>query len=118
MLKEVLTLQLIDVNRALTKGKKNKVIGVMKDELVGKIMSEFIGLRAKAYSYLIDNNDEDKRAKNPKMCVMKRKIKLEDYKNCLEATQLDNRIKDLKKMKLTYIVLKKIIKDLIKNKKR
>ena len=49
---------------------------------------------------------------------MKRKIKLEDYKNCLEATQLDNRIKDLKKMKLTYIVLKKIIKDLIKNKKR
>ena len=49
---------------------------------------------------------------------MKRKIKLEDYKNCLEATQLENRIKDLKKMKLTYIVLKKIIKDLIKNKKR
>ena len=38
-------------------------------------MSEFIGLRAKAYSYLIDNSDKDKRAKNPKMCVMKRKIK-------------------------------------------
>ena len=76
-------------------------------------MSEFIGLRAKACSYLIDKNDEDKKAKNPKMCVMKRKIKLEDYKNCLEATELENKIKDVKKMKRTYIVLKKIIKDLI-----
>ena len=38
----------------------------MKDELGGKIMTKFIGLRAKTYSYLIDNDSEDKKAKGTK----------------------------------------------------
>ena len=40
------------------------------------------------------------------MCVMKRKLKFENYKNCLEATQLDNKMKSLEKYK-TDIVLTK-----------
>ena len=59
----------------------------MKDELDGQIMKEFVGLRAKTYSYLNDNNDEDKKAKGTKKCVMKRKLKFQDYKNYLEAAQ-------------------------------
>ena len=55
-------------------------------------MKDFVELRAKAYSYLKDNNDEDKKAKDTKKCVIKRKLKFENYKNCLEATQLDNKI--------------------------
>ena len=43
----------------------------MKDELSGQIMKEFIGLRAKTYSYLKDNNDEDKKEKGTKTCVIK-----------------------------------------------
>ena len=50
----------------LLKGKIKDVIGLMKDELGGKIMTEFVGLRAKTYSYLIDNGSEDKKAKGTK----------------------------------------------------
>ena len=41
----------------------------MKDELGGKIMKKFVGLRAKAYSYSKHKNDEDKQAKGTKKCV-------------------------------------------------
>ena len=47
----------------------------MKDELGEKIMKEFAALRVKLNSYLTDNNDEDKKAKGTKKCVMKRKLK-------------------------------------------
>ena len=40
-------------------------------------MKEFVGLRAKTYSYLKDNNDEDKKAKGTKKCIIKRKF--QDY---------------------------------------
>ena len=54
----------------------------MKDELSGKIMTKFIGLRAKMYSYLIEDSNEDKKAKGTKKCVIKGKLKLENYKTC------------------------------------
>ena len=38
----------------------------MKDELSGKIMAKFVGLRVKPYSYLIDDGSEDKKAKGTK----------------------------------------------------
>ena len=58
----------------------------MKDEVAGQIMKEFVRLRAKTYSYLKYNNDkdEDKKAKCTRKCVIKRKLKFQDYKNCLE----------------------------------
>ena len=57
----------------------------MKDEIRGQIMEEFAGLRAKTYSYLEANNDEDKKAKGTKKCVIKRELKFQDYNNCLKA---------------------------------
>ena len=51
-------------------------------------MKKFVGLRVEMYSYLTDDSSEDKKAKGTKKCVRKRKLKFEDYKNCLEATQL------------------------------
>ena len=61
----------------------------MKDELCAQIMKEFVGLRAKTYSYLKDNNDEDKKAKATKKCVIKRKIEFDDCKNHLEGAQIE-----------------------------
>ena len=55
----------------MSKGKSKKVIGLMKDELDGKIMTKFVGLRAKSYSYLKDDGSEDKKAKATKQCVIK-----------------------------------------------
>ena len=46
---------------------------------------EFVGLRAKRYSYLRENNNEDKKAKGTKKCVLKRKLKFQDYENCLSS---------------------------------
>ena len=82
----------------LPKGKNKKVIGVTKDELGGKIMKKFVGLKAKTYSYLIDDGSEDKKAKGTNKCVIKGKHRLEDYENCLEAAQLENKINDLGKI--------------------
>ena len=72
-----------EVNRPLPTGKNKKVIGLMKDELGGKIITEFVTLRPKTYSYLTDDGKEDKKVKGRKKCAMKRMIKFGDYKNCL-----------------------------------
>ena len=82
----------------------------MTDELRRKIMTKFVGLRAKAYSYLIDDGSENKKAKGTKKCVIKRKLKFESYKNCLAATQLENKINYLEKVKIDIDRIKKIIK--------
>ena len=64
MLKQGLALQIL--NQTLPKGKNKKLIGLMKDQLGGQIMKELVGLRAKTYNYLKDNNEEDKKAKEQK----------------------------------------------------
>ena len=55
----------------------------MKDELGGEIITEFVTLRPKTYSYLTDDSKEDKKAKGTKKCVIKKMIKFDDYKKCL-----------------------------------
>ena len=70
-----------------------------KDELGRKIMTKFVGLRVKSYGYLIDDRSEDKKAKDTKKCVIQTKLIFENYKICLEATQLENKINLLEKTK-------------------
>ena len=77
-----------DVSRPLLTGKNKNVIGLMKDELGGKIMTEFAALRPKIYSYLMDDSKNDKKAKGTKKCLIKRRLKFNDYKDFL----LDNEI--------------------------
>ena len=57
-----------------------------------KSWKSFLVLRTKTCSYLKNNNNEDKKAKGTKKCVIKRKRKFQDYKNCSEAAQIENKI--------------------------
>ena len=77
-----------EVNRPLPTGKKKKVIGLMQDELGGKIMTEFVALRPKTCSYLMDDGGTDKKAKRTKKCVIKRRLEFNHYKDCI----LNNKI--------------------------
>ena len=86
-----------EVNRPLSTGKNKKVIGLMKDELGGKIITEFVTLRPKTYSYLTDDCKEDKKAKGTKKCVTKRMIKFNDYKKCLLKDEVIFKSKQSKK---------------------
>ena len=52
-----------EVNRLLSKGKNKKVIGLMKDELGGELMTESVAVRPKTYSYLVDHGTNKKKAK-------------------------------------------------------
>ena len=72
-----------DPDRPLPIGKNKKVIRLMKDELGGTIMTEFMSLRPKLYSYRKLDGSEDKKCKGIKKCVVKKTLTFEDYKNCL-----------------------------------
>ena len=61
------------------------------------LTKKFVRLKAKTKKYLIDDNHEDKKAKATKKCVTKRELKFENYKYCLEATQLENKLNYLEK---------------------
>ena len=64
-------------------GKNKNVPGLFKDELGGKIITEFVALRPKTYSYLDDNCNKHKKAKGTKKCVIKQKIMFQNFKDCL-----------------------------------
>ena len=72
------------VERPLPIGKNKKVLGLMKDKLGGKIMEEFVRLRTKCYSYLMDDGKVDKKAKGTKKCVIKRCLIFDNYSECLK----------------------------------
>ena len=64
-------------------GINKKVLGMFKDEVKGKIIKEFVGLRAKLYSFIIGDGEENKKCKGVKKQVVKESITHEDYKTCL-----------------------------------
>ena len=73
-------------------GKNKKVIGLFKDELGGKVKEVLVNTKAKTFAYLINgyNNDDydkekikNKKAKELKKSLIKRKTKFENYTDCL-----------------------------------
>ena len=76
-----------DVDRPLPKENNKKVTGLMKDELRGGIITEFVALRSKTYSYITDELIEMKNAEGTKKCVIKKILNFEDYKKCLSDNE-------------------------------
>ena len=64
-------------------GFNKKVLGMFKDEVNGNVINEFVGLRAKLYSYKMFVGEESKKCKGVKKSVVKKSITHEDYKRCL-----------------------------------
>ena len=78
-------------NRPLPVVLNKKVIGLMKDELGGAIMTEFVALRPKLYSYKKLDGSEDKKCKGIKKYVVKKTLTFEDYKTCLPSNSTEYR---------------------------
>ena len=70
--------------RPLPIGKNKKVIGLMKDEMGGKIIKQLVCLNPKCYSYLMSDGKVDKKAKGTKKCVIKRCLIFNNYLECLK----------------------------------
>ena len=65
-------------------------------------MADIASLRPKTYCYLTDDRDENKKAKATKKGIIKRTLKFDDCKYCLEATHLENKINHLEK-KISFV---------------
>ena len=66
-------------------GINKKVLGMFKDEVAGKNIKEFVGLRAKLYSFKTEDEEEKKKCKGIKKAVVAKSISHEDYKTCLQT---------------------------------
>ncbi|XP_031788876.1 uncharacterized protein LOC116417894 isoform X2 [Nasonia vitripennis] len=68
-----------------------KIVGLMKDECNGKILTEFVGLRSKMYSTRVNNQDSMKKIKGIKASVVKKTIEFNDYLDCLKNSCIQSR---------------------------
>ena len=82
----------------------------MKDELGGKVMTEVTALRPKTYSYLMDDGNSDKKAKETKKCVIKRILKFNDYKDCLLNNEIILKLQQRFKSKADNVYTEEINK--------
>ena len=64
-------------------GVNKKVIGKFKDEVAGRQITHFVGLKPKLYSFKIEESKTNKKCKGVKKAVVKKKIEFEDYVRCL-----------------------------------
>ena len=74
-----------ELDRPLPKGKNKKVVRLMKDKSSKKSQKIIFWIESKNMYYLKGKNDEDKKAKSTKECVIKRKIQFKSYKKMFRS---------------------------------
>ena len=68
-------------------GVNKKVIGLIKTELCGRVITKFMALRPKLYAYKMLSGSGNKKFKGVKKCIVKKMLDFENYKQCLLAGQ-------------------------------
>ena len=116
MFKQDLISQIINQTDHYPEEKDKKIILFMEGELGGKIITGFASFRSKIYSYLINDRDGNKKAKRTRWCVIKGKLKFEDYTIFLEAYQLENEISHLGKINFEVDSLRENHKERLRDK--
>ena len=86
------------------------VIGLMKDKLRGKIMAQLAVFRPKTHSYLMNNGNNDKKAKETKTCVITRMLKFNDYKDYIFNNEIILKSQERYKSERQKHILKKLIR--------
>ena len=76
-------------------GVNKKVIGMFKDEVAGKQITHFVGLRPKLYSFKIEEDREVRKCKGIKKNIVKKKLDFDDYVKCLFSGE-----KEMRSMKI------------------
>ena len=87
-----------------------KVYDFFKDELGGKIIKEFVALRTKTCAYRTDDDDEKKKAKGAKKCVIKRELMFKNYKDCFFNGEVISKSQQDLKAIITKCTQKKLIR--------
>ena len=72
-----------DHKSGILTGVNKKVIGMFKDEVAGKQITKFVGLKPKLYSFKVEDSNISKKCKGIKKNVVKKGIDFEDYVECL-----------------------------------
>ena len=76
-------------------GANKKAIGMFKDEVAGKQITHFVGLRPKLYSFRIEEDREVRKCKGIKKNIVKKKLDFDDYVKCLFSGE-----KEMRSMKI------------------
>ena len=84
-----------DHESGIPTGVNKKVIGMFKDEVAGKQITHFVGLRPKLYSFKVEDEKDLKKCKGIKKNVVKKSIDFDDYVKCLFTGE-----KEMRKMKI------------------
>ena len=100
-----------DDNRPLPVGNNKKIIGLFKDKVGAKIMKVFVGLRAKTWAYLMDDDSEHKKAKGTKkiiIMIIKRGLIIKDYIDCLFNDEIIVKSRERFKSDYHYVYTERI----------
>ena len=78
-------------------------------------MIEFVALKPKTYSYLTDYDDNVKKAKETKQCVIKPRLKFNNYKDCLLNNKIILESQQRFKSEAHYVCIEEINKIVLGN---